>query len=151
MLYLVDEGWPYSFTRLLYQQFYLGYSTNIIQHVRDLEFDGKKDPVWMPLLEQRSQEHNEQWVVVTRDKMRLHRREMFNGPLIFAVLVDGGWANAPRPQLWQALYRNWPFLQVHTASFCERWPCLEVNASTTSASVFSLQPNGEISDYYNRI
>ena len=145
MLYLLDEGWPYSFVRRLYQQFYLGYSTNTVQHVRDLEFDGKKDPVWMPLLEQRSQDNNEQWVIVTRDKMRQHRKEMRVSPLIFAILVDGGWADKSGLQLWRALYRNWPVLQVHAASFCKDWPCLQVHAITPSVNVFSLKPNGEIS------
>ena len=147
MRYLLDEGWPPMFARRLYQQFYLGHSTDTVQHVSHLNFDGVDEGVWLPTLEQRAQEHNEQWVLVTRDKMKPHRREMFASPLIFAILVDKKWSNARSLELWQTLYRNWPLLQTHTALFCTGWPCLQSHAIPPAANVFNLSHDGKISDY----
>ena len=132
MLYLLDEGWPPDFARLLNQQFCPEHSSPVVQHIRDLISLGVDDSDWMTQLEQRVQIHNEQWTVITRDKMKIHRVAMSASPIKFAILVDLRWANARKPELWRTI--------------CQYWPRLQQHAETSSANVFRLSDSGEISD-----
>ncbi len=133
MLYLLDEGWPPFFARLLNQQFYPEHDNPVVLSTRELALLGVKDGDWMPILEQRVQDDNEQWTIVTRDKMRPHHREMFASPLKFAILADDWWSTASRLELWDALSRYWSILQAY--------------AESSSANVFRLSRYGKISDF----
>ena len=103
MLYLLDEGWPPDFARLLNQQFYPEHDSPVVSSSRDLALLGVKDGDWMSILEQRVHDLHEQWTIVTRDRMRPHLVEMTISSLKFAILVDFRWANARKPELWQML------------------------------------------------
>ena len=131
MQYLLDEGWPPFFARLLNQQFYPEHDDPVVLSTRDLALLGVQDTHWMPLMEQRVEDNNEQWTIVTRDKMRPHRDEMAISPLKFAILADDWWSAASRVELWDALSRHWSTLQTH--------------AESSSANVFRISRYGSIS------
>ena len=78
-------------------------------------FLGIPDPVWMEYLAQQADSDNEQWTIVTRDRMRQHAADMLNSPLAFALLSDDGWARSPKRDLWYRLSRYWPLLQLRAA------------------------------------
>lgn len=133
MRYLLDEGWPPFFARLLNQQFYPEHDSPVVLSTRDLVFLGVQDIHWMLVLEQRAEDNNELWTVITRDKMRPHRKDMFASPLRFAILADDWWSAATRLELWNALSEYWPVLKAH--------------AESASAHVFRLSRYGQIHDF----
>ena len=116
MRYLLDEGWPPFFARLLNQTFYPEHENPVVLSARYLDFLGIGDGDWIPVLEQQDRDDNEGWTVVTRDRMDEHRTEMFASTLKFAILADANWSSARRHQLWENLSRHWPTLERHSVS-----------------------------------
>ena len=135
MRYLLDEGWPPFFARLLNQTFYTEHENPVVLSTRDMALLGIQDPYWMPMLERRVQDGNERWTIVTRDKLRPHRKEMFVSPLKFAILADDWWSTASRLMLWEALSKYWPILRAY--------------AESSSTNVFRLSRYGQIFEYLN--
>ena len=131
MLYLLDEGLPPDFAEQLNQLFYPQQYYPVVQHIRDLFALGTDDTDWMAELERRIEIYNEEWTVVTRDRMKIHGRAMSASPIKFAILVDLRWSNARKPELWQTLCQHWPLLQNH--------------AESSPSNVFRLSYGGEIS------
>ena len=133
MRYLLDEGWPPDFASLLNEEFYPNSDRPVVHHVRQLAFVSAPDGVWITALEARTRTEGEIWTVITRDRMRQHRRIMFDSPLKFAVLADDLWARARKPELWQQLITLWPSIHDH--------------ATLPNSKVFRVAYDGRISEY----
>ena len=138
MRYLIDEGLPPDFAPRLNRLFYPEFNPSPTIHSRDMGFLGIPDPVWMRYLAQQAEADNEQWTVITRDRMRQHVADMLNSPLVFVLLTGDGWARAHKPDLWQRLSLYWPLLQRRAALS---------STSTIYPNVFRLSYYGRLSDY----
>ena len=138
MRYLLDEGLPPDFASQLNRLFYPEFDPPPVVHSRDLRFLGIPDPVWIGYLAQRIDAYDEQWTIITRDRMRQHAADLLNSPLVFALLSGDGWARARKPDLWQRLSRYWPLLQLRAA--------LSLTTPATP-NVFRLSYYGRLSDY----
>lgn len=133
MQYLLDEGWPPDFASRLNEEFYPDSHRSIVYHVRQLAFVSTPNGVWITALEARTRTEGEIWTVITRDRMRQHRRIMFGSPLKFAILTGDLWARARKPDLWQQLTKVWPRIHAH--------------ATLPDAKVFSVAYDGRITEY----
>ncbi len=107
MPYVLDEGWPYDFAKLLNDAHHGGIDPPAVHTARDLGFYGRPDPEWLKELEQLAYSQGQQWTVVTRDRMRQHRRMLFTSPLTYAILNYKTWGNAGLAALQAALLQHW--------------------------------------------
>ena len=115
MRYVLDEGWPYDFARLLNTRHYPGANPLPVHTARDLGFYGRPDPKWVEELGRLARSERQQWTVVTRDRMRQHRPLIFATPLTYAILNHKTWGNASLDMLQDALLRHWPSLARQAA------------------------------------
>lgn len=140
MRYLIDEGLPPDFSPELNRVFYPEFIPPPVLHIRDLGLLGVPDTNWMQVLIQHMMTYDEQWCVITRDRLRENRAIMFNSPLIFAILADEGWARARKSDLWQRLCKYWTVFQLRAAS--------ALAAPITLSNVFRVSYRyGRVSDY----
>ena len=125
MNYLIDENLPPSLSRAIAQLHQRDYPNERVASAREMGFAGVPDETWINDLAGR----NEEWAVVTVDRLRKQRDILKDSRLTWFILARG----------WSSLgYWNqaWKLVKV--------WPDIVRNAKELPESVFSVNVNGRI-------